>query len=115
MPRAPTATALARCAAAAAAVAWPAAAVPPAAAQAGAVSVQVLNAGEAPVTVRVLDLVCGRELFAGEIVDEASVQVAACPGGEGLATIRVLGRPGDERTFEGLADPSEVQFDFSPS
>lgn len=85
----------------------------PAAGQQG-VSIQILNIGQQTAEVRVLDLVCNQELFAGAILDASSIQVSACADAQGLAAIRVQGRLGGERSFTGLADPAEVQFDFSP-
>jgi len=78
------------------------------------VSLQVHNGSMRPLTVRIVDLVCRSVLFEGELLDEASAQIEACPDADGLARIEVIDRFGQRQVYDGLADPSEVEVEFPP-
>ena len=86
--------------------------VPPASAQSGPVDVEVVNRTFQPLEVEIYDVVCQQLAYTGQLLDNASVAVAACANQDGLATLTVSDRFGHSRTYSGLADPSTVSVEF---
>jgi hypothetical protein len=76
------------------------------------VELQVHNGSMSPLSVRVVDLVCRSVLFDGELLDNASTLVEACPDADGRARIEVIDRLGRRQVYEGLSDPSDVEVEF---
>lgn len=82
-------------------------------AQGEQVDVEVVNRTFQPIDVEVYDQVCQQVIYAGQILDNASISVAACPNQDGLANLTVADRFGHRQTYSGLADPSTVNVEFN--
>jgi len=76
------------------------------------VDVEIVNRAFQAIDVEVYDVVCQQAAYTGQILDNASIMVAACPNQDGLATLTVADRVGHSNTFTGLADPSTVTVEF---
>lgn len=85
----------------------------PAWAQDGQIDVEVVNRTFQPIDVEVYDQVCQQIVYTGQILDNASVSIAACPNQDGLANVTVADRFGHRQTYSGLADPSTVNVEFN--
>lgn len=82
-------------------------------AQGEQVDVEVVNRTFQPIDLEVYDQVCQQVIYAGQILANASVSIAACPNQDGLANLTVADRFGHRQTYSGLADPSTVNVEFN--
>ena len=73
------------------------------------VDIRVFNRSFRAIEVRIYDLVCGHLIFAGEIMDNASVIVPGCPDQNGRATITIVDQFGHQRTYQDLISASNVE------
>ncbi|MFZ1430322.1 MAG: hypothetical protein WAS21_26550 [Geminicoccaceae bacterium] len=85
----------------------------PVRAQGEQVDVEIVNRTFQPIDVEIYDQVCRQVIYAGQIIANASVSVAACPNQDGLANLTVADRFGHRQTYSGLADPSTVNVEFN--
>ena len=76
------------------------------------VDIRVFNRSFRAIEVRIYDLVCGHLIFAGEIMDNASVIVPGCPDQDGRATITIVDQFGHQRTYQDLISASNVELPF---
>ena len=76
------------------------------------VDIRVFNRSFRAIEVRIYDLVCGHLIFAGEILDTASVIVPGCPDQDGRATITIVDQFGHQRTYQDLISASNVELPF---
>ncbi len=86
---------------------------PPGWAQEDQVDVEIVNRTFEPIDVEVYDDVCQQVAYTGQVLDNASVSIAACPNQDGLASLTVADRFGHRQTYSGLADPSTVNVEFN--